>query len=272
MEKQKRIALINDFCSFGRCSVAVALPVISALKVQCCPLLTSLFSNHTAFPDFYKEDLTDTMPHCIEQWDKLDLHFDGILIGYLSSEKQIDIVIDFIKRFKGPDTLVVIDPIMGDGGKLYNAYSGGLSDKMARLCTYADVITPNVTEACILSGSKYCESLGRAELEEIGCKLLELGPKKAVVSGVPKGSSLQNYVFEKGKSLEIVSAEKIGPGRPGTGDIFSSVIAADCVKGETLPYAVKHATDFISKVLDYTCKQDVPIRYGVCFEEFLSEI
>ena len=119
---QKKIALINDFTGFGRCSIAVALPVISMLKVQCCPLPTAIFSDHTGFESFFCEDFTEHMPAYAGEWEKLGLHFDGIATGFLGSARQIDIVKDFLARFKGEHTKVLVDPVMGDYGKLYPTY------------------------------------------------------------------------------------------------------------------------------------------------------
>ena len=127
---QKKIAVINDFCGFGRCSIAASLPIISALKIQCCPLPTSIFSNHTGFESFYFNDYTENMQKYIDEWKKLDLHFNGILSGFLGSAEQIEIVTAFLKHFKDESTITVIDPVMGDYGKLYPTYSPVLAEKM----------------------------------------------------------------------------------------------------------------------------------------------
>ncbi|MBR5903423.1 MAG: pyridoxamine kinase [Clostridia bacterium] len=268
---QKRIAMINDFCGFGRCSITVALPIISALKVQCCPLPTSVFSNHTGFDSFYKADFTDHLDSFIDQWDRLQLSFDGILSGYLGSEKQIESVLRFADRFKTTDTLMIVDPIMGDNGRLYASYSPALAKKMGMLAYGADILTPNLTEACILTDTPYKDNISRGELEEICRKLSALGPKRIVISGIDRGEELENFVC-CGSSFDSLRVKKVGPGRPGTGDIFSSIIAADAVKGVDFAESVNHAAKFIAKVLAYTCEQDVPKPYGVCFEEFLTEL
>ena len=269
---QKRVALINDFCGFGRCSITVALPIISALKVQCCPVPTSVFSNHTAFDSFYKADFTSQMGDYIAQWDKLDISFDGILTGYLSSDRQIDTVQGFIDRFKSDKTTVVVDPIMGDNGRLYSAYSPLLAQKMGVLASHADILTPNLTEACIITNTEYKSDMNEYSLKEICKKLTHMGIGKIVISGIEKGDTLENFLYSADGVTEIVKAKRVGPGRPGTGDIFSSIIAADAVKGVDFTESVEHAVGFISKVLKYTCELDVPRPWGVCFEEFLSEI
>ena len=127
---QKKIAVINDFCGFGRCSISVSLPIISAMKIQCCPLPTSVFSNHTGYESYYRTDYTEHMNAYMDEWEKLDLHFNGILTGYLASPEQIDIVKYFIERFKRNGTVTVVDPVMGDDGRLYPAYSPILAERM----------------------------------------------------------------------------------------------------------------------------------------------
>ena len=148
---QKKIAVINDFSGFGRCSIVVSLPIISALKVQCCAVPTSIFSNHTGFPEFFFDDYTDKMEQYIENWKKLDLEFEGIATGFLGSKEQIDIVKRFIEDFRTEQTIVVIDPVMGDYGKPYATYTKSMCEEMRQFVSYADILTPNLTEACILT-------------------------------------------------------------------------------------------------------------------------
>lgn len=269
---QKKIAVVNDFCGFGRCSLAVSLPIISALKVQCCPFPTSIFSNHTGFESFYHTDFTEHMDAYMEEWSKLDLSFNGILTGFLSSSEQISIVTRFLKRFKGRDTITVIDPVMGDYGKLYPTYSMRLAKQMRELLLYADILTPNLTEACILTDTEYCADIKDERLEEICEVLSRSGPQKIVISGLERGEDLHNFVYEKGKGSAIIKEHKVGPCRSGTGDVFSSVIAADAVNGRDFIDSVRHASSFIGRVLRRTMEMDLPKTDGICFEEFLTEI
>ncbi|MBQ1223288.1 MAG: bifunctional hydroxymethylpyrimidine kinase/phosphomethylpyrimidine kinase, partial [Oscillospiraceae bacterium] len=185
--KQKKIAVINDFCGFGRCSLAVSLPIISALKVQCCPLPTALFTNHTAFDSFYSTDLTPHMDAFIDEWSKLDLRFSGILTGFLESTGQINIVSRFLERFKSEETVTVVDPVMGDGGSLYRSYSPELANMMIRLVPHADVLTPNLTEACILTATPYTPDPDSRTLFELCSQLSDMGPQKVVISGLERG-------------------------------------------------------------------------------------
>ena len=152
---QKKLALVNDVTGYGRCSIAVALPIVSALKVQGCILPTAILSVHTGFHDYYLDDYTDHMTPYIESWKKNGLTFDGISTGFLGSARQIDIVLDFLRDFKGPHTLAIVDPVMGDNGQLYPSYTQEMCDEMRRLLAYADVVTPNVTEACELLNLPY---------------------------------------------------------------------------------------------------------------------
>lgn len=270
--KQKKIAVINDFCGFGRCSITVSLPIISAMGIQCCPVPTSVFSNHTAYDSFYFTDFTDHMEEYIEQWKKLGLTFSGILTGYLGSPHQIDIVTAFLEHFRKAGTTTVVDPVMGDGGKLYHSYSPLLAERMSHLIKYADILTPNLTEATILTGTEYRPDMSDAELENICRKLAAEGPEKIVISGLERGDQLVNFVYEQGKKTITVGRHKVGVCRSGTGDVFSSIIAADAVNGKEFLKSVEHAADFIAKAMVRTTELDLPRPDGICFEEFLKEL
>lgn len=269
---QKKIAVINDFCGFGRCSLSVSLPIISAMRIHCCPLPTSIFSNHTGFDSFYYSDFTTHMDAYIREWEKLDLHFQGILTGYLGSPEQIEIVKRFLSRFKTKETVTVVDPVMGDDGKLYDSYSPRLAEKMVELVAYADILTPNLTEACILTNTQYREDMDEASLFGLCQRLASLGPKRIVLSGLERGEDLANYVYEEGKAPVTVTEHKTGPCRAGTGDVFSSMIAADTVNGTDLITSVRHASSFIAKALRRTMEMEIPETDGLCFEELLSEL
>ena len=270
--RQKKIAVINDFCGFGRCSLAVSLPIISAMKIQCCPLPTSIFSNHTGYDSFYYTDHTEHMEAYIREWKKLDLHFNGILTGFLASSEQIGIVTRFLQEFKKENTLAVVDPVMGDNGKLYPTYPQELADKMTALLPLADILTPNLTEACILTNTEYRADADTDTLIRICEKLCVMGPKAIVISGLERGDYFENFVFELGKEPQIIKERKTGSSRAGTGDVFSSIITADIVNGKKLTEAVQHASAFIDKALRRTVELELPQTDGICFEEFLCEI
>lgn len=269
---QKKIALINDFSGFGRCSIAVELPIISKLKVQCCPLPTSIFSNHTGFPSHFMEDFTPNMEDFIAEWKKLNLTFSGISTGFLGSADQIRIVSNFISDFRTKDTVVVVDPVMGDHGKPYHTYTEDMCRRMKELVKYADIITPNLTEACILTDTPYKEQVKTSEIMELAKKLSDLGPSKIVITGIPQKSYICNFCYEEGKEPVFVKTHKVGQSRSGTGDIFAAIITADAVNGIPFYDSVKKASLFIKKCILSSIELDIPLTDGVCFEEVLDKL
>lgn len=270
---QKKIALINDFSGFGRCSIMVSLPVISALKVQCCAVPTSIFSNHTAFEHYFFDDYTDKMEEYIHNWKKLNLNFEGITTGFLGSKEQIEIVKKFIEDFRTEKTILIIDPVMGDYGELYSTYTKAMCEEMRQLVSYADILTPNLTEACILTGTKYQpDKLKQKDIRKIAEKLCEQGPKKLVITGIVQGNFITNYVYEKGKIDKFLRTHRVGIERSGTGDIFSAIIAADAVNGIDFEKSVRKASGFIKKCILKSIEMDIPPSDGVCFEELLTTL
>lgn len=271
--RQKKIAVINDIAGFGRCAVTVALPIISKLKVQCCPVPTFIFSNHSAFESFYMEDYTDRMEPYIEQWRKLDLKFNGISTGFMGSKQQIDIVIQFLNDFSTKETIVVVDPIMGDHGKTYSTYTAAMCQEMKRLVSYADILTPNLTEACILTDTTYHEEKWKMkEIEQLTEQLSRMGPGKIVITGIPQGEYIANYCYETGKPSKLVRTLKVGTQRCGTGDIFSAIISADAVNGVLFQDSVKKASRFIKRCIEKSIEMEIPLTDGVSFEEVLNTL
>ena len=267
---QKKIAVINDISGFGRCSIAVELPIISALKVQCCPLPTSIFSNHTGFDSFFFDDYTDNMTPYMNEWIKLGLKFNGICTGFLGSEKQIMIVEEFLSHFKTDNNITIIDPVMGDYGKLYSTYTEGMCIEMKKLVRYADILTPNLTEACILTDTQYHDNWSKKQLETLAGKLSDMGPSKVVITGIQQGKYVANYCYEKDRDSSMIRTEKVGTSRSGTGDIFTSIIAADAVNGVDFHTSVRKASSFIKKCILKSIELDIPVTDGVCFEEILT--
>lgn len=271
--KQKKIAVINDISGFGRCSAAVSLPVISHMRVQACLLPTSIFSNHTGFPSYYYNDFTDKMPRFMEEWKNLDLRFEGIASGFLGSAEQIEIVREFIWKFRDERTQVIIDPVMGENGKAYPTYTEEMCDKMKHLVEYADILTPNVTEACMLTRMPFKDkNWQRKELLEMMDRLRELGAKKIVVSGLDSGQFISNVVSENPGECKLFRQKRVGKVRSGTGDIFSSIIAADCVNGVDFETSVRKAAAFVQECIRVTERFDIPETDGVCFEEVLHKL
>ena len=239
---QKKIAVINDISGFGRCSITVAIPIISAMKLQCCPVPTSIFSNHTGYPHYFFDDYTLKMPEYIENWKKLDLEFEGIYSGFLGSKEQIDIVRGFIRDFKTDRTKVIVDPIMGDHGKAYATYTEEMCLEMKRLTEYADILTPNLTEACILTDTPYSDRhWTMKELTSMAEAIRREGPEKIVITGIRQGDFVANLVYEAGEEPRVLRSHRVGSERAGTGDVFSSIIAADAVNGVPFAQSVKKA-------------------------------
>lgn len=271
--RQKIIAVINDITGFGRCSVSVSQPIISAMKIQCCVLPTAILSSHTAFPNFFFDDYTSKMKEYINNWSEIGLQFDGISTGFLGSKEQISIVTDFFKTFKKENTIVMIDPVMGDNGELYSTYTKEMCDEMQKLLSYADVLSPNLTEACRLVDLDYPkETLSDNELKEIAIKLSKKGPSKIVITGIQEKGNIHNFVYEKGKGCFKITTMKVGEDRSGTGDIFAAIVISSLIKGDSFKKAVKKATKFISKTIKYTIKVNTPIKNGLCFEEYLTKL
>lgn len=270
---QKKIAVINDMSGFGRCSLAVAIPVISVMKIQCCPVPTSIFSNHTGFESFFFEDYTDRMQPYIDEWKKLGLSFSGISTGFLGSKEQIQIVLRFLKDFGTEENVIVIDPVMGDYGKTYPTYTPEMCMEMKKLVSHADIITPNLTEACILTDTPYHEDKWRqAEIIELAQKLAERGPGKIVITGIPQGEFIANLCFEKDREPKFLRTHKVGTSRSGTGDVFAAIIAADAVNGVDFQTSVRKASRFVKKCIMKSIEMDLPLTDGVCFEELLGTL
>lgn len=268
---QKKIAVINDLSGYGRCSLTVVIPILSALKIQCCPVPTSILSNHTGFPTYFFDDYTEKMPQYIEQWKKLKLSFDGIYSGFLGSEAQIQIVIDMIKEFRTKESVVIIDPIMGDHGKAYQTYTPEMCNRMKELVGYGNIVTPNLTEACILTGREYPkDGFKRGVLGEMATEIQSLGPESVVITGVKEGSFVTNVVLEKDGKPQFLRTRHVGNERPGTGDVFSSIVAAYAVRGVPLRDGVRKAANFVKECILKSDELNVPVENGVCFEELLS--
>lgn len=271
---QKKIALINDVTGFGRCSIAVMAPIVSAMKIQAVTVPTAILSAHTQFPEYYFDDYTSKMRDYIQTYKDLNLNFDAIASGFLGSEEQVDIVIDFFKTFKKNGTFALVDPVMGDYGRLYETYTPSLCEKMKSLVHYADILTPNLTELCTLTDVKYREEgFNDAELATMCQKLVEQGPEHIVVTGIRYNSKqIMNYVYSKGEEPRIVMVDRIGGDRSGTGDVISSIIAGMYLNGHDFYESVKKAAEFVSKCLRYCEDNNVPTHWGLCFEMYLRDL
>ena len=258
---QKKIAMINDLSGYGRCSLTVALPILSAMGIQCCPVPTSILSNHTGFPVYYFDDYTDHMEPYIEKWKELGLTFDGIATGFLGSERQIEIVKDMIAAFRTSGTKVLVDPIMGDHGIAYATYTPSMCSRMRELAAMADILTPNLTEACILADVPYeSGEMSYEALAGLVRRLQKLGPSAVVITGIRKGPDLVNAMAEGEGEVSFLSRKAAGEERPGTGDVFSSIITGGCIRGWSLKRSVNLAADFVRDCIVRSGELQIPVK------------
>lgn len=264
-------ATINDLSGFGRCSLTTAIPVLSVLGVQCCPVPTALLSCHTGFEDFFFEDLTSTIPPYLSNWHRMGLEFDAIYSGFLGSHQQILLIENFIKA-QNNSPLCIVDTVMGDHGKIYSTYTEQMCVEMKKLASIADVITPNITEACYLTESPYCgENISISTAAELARKLCFLGAKSVVITGIEKENSLVNLVYEKDTAV-AVDIEKVKTVFSGTGDLFASTLTGLLLNQKNLSDAVSIASHFIFDCLASTVAAKTPISEGVQFEPLLIKL
>ena len=270
MTRQKRIAAINDLSGASRCSLTTAIPIISALGINCCVMPTAILSNHTGYSSYFFEDCTSQMAEFSKSWRELGMEFDCIYSGFLGSEAQIEIVAQFVRDFGREDTLIVVDPVMGDNGEIYTTYTKALCDEMKRLAAMADIVTPNITEACTLAGCEYSgEEPTKEALSDICKRICDLGAKSVVLTGCKGKKHISNFVYD-GTNSEMFSSELVPKYYTGTGDVFASLIAGLVTKGYSLFEATEFATEFVHKITTYSYEIDMDINEGVAYERFLG--
>lgn len=274
--KTKRVLAVHDLCSFGRCSLTAAIPVISAMGMQVCPLPTAFFSNNLTYGEFTFHDFTDKMTGFMDRWEKLGFRYDAVYSGFLASVEQIEVVRDAVKRFASKDgALVVVDPAMGDDGKLYPVFGPEYVEAMRTLVKEATLITPNFTEACFLLGEPCGTEVPSSEaLRAMTEKLAALGAKQVVITSVPAGENEIKVVSFDSVTGEY--AERTTPRIPfttcGTGDLFTSVVTGSLLRGETLAAASALAMRFVSRVMEFTLASGSDPREGVIVEPCLKEL
>lgn len=268
-----KIAAVNGIVGFGKSSLAVTVPVISAMGIQCCPVPTALFSNHPGFPQFFQRDLTPELPTYLDYWQKLDLTFDGILSGFLSSLEQIEMVKRLITEFSTEHTKVIIDPIMGDYGRLYSVYTKEMCEAMKELATFAHILTPNLTEACILTDIPYHDGdWTNHELHTLMERLKQYPAEQIVVSGISSEDFLINFIYDKAFGTTIQKQKRAGRERSGTGDVFAAIIASNAVHGVPFEESVTMAGQFVREAILFTEENNIPTTDGVYFEPLLGRL
>lgn len=268
-----RIAAIHDLSCFGHCSLTIALPVLSAMGCQCCPLPTALLSAHTGFPGNTFLDLTVEMGRIADHWAAMDLQFDAIYSGFLGSADQVDTVARFFDTFKKSDTAVIVDPVMGDHGTAYRTCTPELCRGMRVLAENSDVITPNLTEAALLLDRPY-EEIRQADAYEV-VRRLSLGGRRSVVltgySSEPGQTGTLCFDRDSGES-KAVQTPREPQDFSGTGDLFASVLAGGVAKGVPLFQAAQAAADFVRDCIARTLAEGLTEQDGVDFEPLLGQL
>lgn len=270
----KRVLSIQDISCFGKCSQTIALPVISAMGVETAILPTAVLSTHTMFQGFTCKDLTDQLIPITDHWKKEGIHFDAIYTGYLGSAEEIDIAKRIFREFGGKDTLIFIDPVMADNGKLYPAFDEAYAKLNAGLCGEADVIVPNITEACFMTDSEYRTSYDETYVRDLLQKLAALGAKKAVLTGVSLSEGRTGvYGYDKeADSYFQYQNDRIDASFHGTGDLFSSVSVGALMRGFSLLEAFQLAADYTADTIRVTVENPDKPWYGVDFESTIPEL
>ena len=270
----KRVLTIQDISCLGKCSITVALPIISAMGVETTILPTAVLSTHTMFKDFTVKDLTDQLTPITDHWKSQGVKFDAIYTGYLGSAEEIEIAKKIFDEFGGDDTLIIIDPVMADNGKLYPAFDMEYAKLNAGLCGKADIIVPNITEACFMTDTEYKETYDEAYVLELLDKLSKLGAKKVVLTGISLSegkTGVYGIDTETGEKI-IYQNDRVDATYHGTGDIFASVVTGAVLRGLDLNDAFKVAADYTADTIRVTLENPDKPWYGVDFEATIPDL
>ncbi len=266
----KRIVTVQDISCVGKCSLTVALPIISAMGTEAAVLPTAVLSTHTMFKGFTFCDLTDEIEPIVAHWKKENMDFDAVYTGYLGSARQIALTKDLISKFKGDNTLVLVDPAMADGGRMYTGFEKSFALEMATLCSVADIIVPNLTEASFMLGEEYvAEGYDEEYIKGMLKKLTALGCKTAVITGVSFEKDklgVMSYDSESGEYFSYFR-ERIPESFHGTGDVFASTFLGALMRERSVGDSLKIATDFTVECIKATLGNPQERKYGVNFEE-----
>lgn len=273
--KQKRVLAVHDLSCVGRCSLTVALPILSAAGLEASALPTAVLSTHTdGFTGMTFRDLTQDLPAIFAHWKTLDLAFDAIYTGYLGSAEQVALVEQLFDAFRGEQTKIIVDPVMGDHGKLYPGMSEKMPQLMKTLCQKADVIVPNQTEAALMLGRPYLETPDKAEVDDLMQALREMTQASVVLTGIsPEEGKLGAAVYDRETGQTACPAAPHMPGSyHGTGDVYASALTGAYLAGKTLVQAAQIAADFTQQSIVETLPLGLETRYGVCFERALPQL
>ena len=270
-----RVAAVHDLCGYGKCSLGIAIPVLSAAGIDVCPVPTSLFSAHTKFPKFYMHDTTAMLGDYLDAWQEEGVELDGIYSGFLGSAEQVGAIRRLYREY--PGALRIVDPVMGDGGEKYPTYTDEMCEAMKGLVDGADVLTPNLTEAAILTGVAYAgQNVDDAHVGRTVDALLEMGAKSVVLKGIvrPGEKVIRNYVAVAGEggAPEEVASELLPFMLHGTGDLFASGLTAAIFCGRNLRAAVEFAGTLVRDAMAITRDQPNYELRGVSFESVLGDV
>ncbi|MCL1793636.1 MAG: pyridoxamine kinase [Oscillospiraceae bacterium] len=269
--KLPRVAAVHDICGFGKCSLATALPVISACGVEVCPIPTGIFSANTNFPNYQFTDFTAQMPGFISHLKECGVSFDAVYSGFLGSAAQIGYIKELVGSFA--PKYAVIDPVMGDNGEIYKFYTPEMCENMRSLVAIADIATPNLTEACVLADENYGKfAAGGGEIQALAEKLIDIGAKNAVITGIERGDKLYNCILSENGEYAEREIELLPFRMHGTGDLFSSVLTGGILCGHSLAESVDSAALFVCEVMKYSKTVENFHERGACFEPFLYRL
>ncbi|MDE7323987.1 MAG: pyridoxamine kinase [Lachnospiraceae bacterium] len=278
----KKIALINDLSGFGKCSLTAAIPVISVLGIQACPLPTAILSAQTGFQSYFYDDYTDKMNRFTDEWEKMHIQFDGIYSGYLGSAAQMHNVLYFLEKFHTADTLYLADPVMGDNGERICIFTQELLNGMKELTRRASVITPNLTELCLLADADYekltdhCDAADYVQyIEDTARSLMKkaYGSQTVIVTGIIRRLPKQNYMGNLAvtpDSAYYLEMPYTGKNFSGTGDLTASVIAGSMIGGLGAEESLKKAVRFLRPAIEEASQNNIPGVHGIPFEKYLS--
>lgn len=265
----KRILTIQDISCVGKCSITVALPIISAMGVETVVLPTAVLSAHTMFPDFTCRSLEDQMPPITAHWKKENITFDAIYTGYLANEHQIDIAADIFSDFGNESTRIIVDPVMADHGRFYAGFDLAFAEKMTGLCAKADIILPNITEAALMTGMEYRTSYDEAYIQELLKRLSDFNAEISILTGV---SLAQGSIGAMGynrttNDFYYYTTKKLPDSYHGTGDIFASTLVGALMNGLSWQDSIPIAADYTAECIRCTREEEKPRWYGVNFEQ-----
>lgn len=265
---QKRVAAIHDISCFGKCSLTVALPIISAAGIECAGIPTAVLSTHTGgFSGYTFRDLTDDIMPVASHWKKEGLNFDAVYTGYLGSVEQIDLVCEAVDTFGTEDTLLIVDPVMADHGKLYGGFPENFPKEMTRLCAKADIITPNITEAAFMVDMPYCETPHTKEyINDLLCGLRKMTKGKIVLTGVCFNEGEIGAACLDGDNLEYIFTPKVDAMYHGTGDVFASTLTCGILMDKSLSQSALIAAKYTAGCIKRTKENHPTVKYGVNFE------